>query len=229
MRSVILGAALPDDMPRLRELVRLSTRVTHRNVKAELGSWIVALAAAHSVRSPDISPASFRAILAEFVDWQGQEQFEQLMEQALQSAEARQSTTEFAKSIGRSRGVSGYIVYTTPVVIQAWLRYGDDFPTAVQETIRCGGDADTTAAIVGGLVAARLGVESIPQSWQDGICEWPRTVTWMDRLGQQVQDVIESGAPQRPAKLPWWGLVPRNLLFLFVVFAHVIRRAFPPY
>lgn len=229
MRSLILGAAFPRDLEQLRQLVSSSTRMTHRNPKAELGSWVIALAAAHAVTAEEISPVSFRELLAQHVDWDDEGQFCELVDRALCSVEAGESTTEFAATMEPRRGVTGYIVHTTPAVIHAWLRHGADFSGGVQEIIRCGGDADTTASCVGGLIAAQHGIECIPQRWLDGLCEWPRTVDWMDRLGQQLQDVVRSGKPQQPLRLPWWGLFPRNLIFLALVLFHVLRRALPPY
>ena len=43
----------------------------------------------------------------------------------------------------------------------------DDFETAVWDTIQGGGDVDTTSAMVGAIVAARLGAAAIPAVWID--------------------------------------------------------------
>ena len=229
MRTVILGAAFPSDRKQLAQLVQFSTRATHRNAKAELGSWIIALAAAESAAENTLTTERFREVLAESVDWRGDTKFQQLVEAALASVDRGEETTQFAKEQFGGRRVSGYILQTTPVVIHAWLRYGADFATALKETIRCGGDTDTIASVVGGLIAARHGRASIPEEWLAGICEWPRTIDWIDRLGDQLQRVLQTGQPEKPLRLPWWGLVPRNLFFLSWVLVHAIRRALPPY
>jgi ADP-ribosylglycohydrolase len=46
----------------------------------------------------------------------------------------------------------------------------DDYEQAFWTTAAGGGDIDTTCAIVGGIVAARVGVEGLPQPWL-GECE----------------------------------------------------------
>jgi hypothetical protein len=37
------------------------------------------------------------------------------------------------------------------------------------------------------------------------------------------------GRPLRPVRLPIWGVLPRNLLFLLLVLGHGFRRLLPPY
>ena len=77
-----------------------------------------------------------------------------LLDAAVLSVEAGQTTEAFADTLELDRGVSGYIYHTVPVAIHAWFRYPDDYREAVQAVIRCGGDTDTVAAITGALVDA---------------------------------------------------------------------------
>ncbi len=95
--------------------------------------------------------------------------------------------------------------------------------------IRCGGDTDTTAAIVGAIVGAGVGKEGIPAEWLSALAEWPRTVDWMERLAGQLADVQETDTPQKPLGLPLLPMMGRNLLFTTVVLAHGFRRLLPPY
>jgi ADP-ribosyl-[dinitrogen reductase] hydrolase len=118
----------------------------------------------------------------------------------------------------KSRGVSGFVNHTVPVVIAAWLRYPRDFEGAVQSVIRCGGDADT-AALVGGIVGAAVRREGISEWWIDGLWEWPRTALWMERLARE----------EKPVEVFWLGQVARNLVFLVVVLVHGFRRLAPPW
>jgi ADP-ribosylglycohydrolase len=43
----------------------------------------------------------------------------------------------------------------------------DDYEAALWATASAGGDVDTICAIVGGIVAARVGAEGIPLPWRD--------------------------------------------------------------
>ena len=98
--------------------------------------------------------------------------------------------------------------------------------------IALGGDVDSTGAIVGGIAGATLGANGIPVEWLDGLLEWTRSVTWMRRLGERLAcrfPVDSSMVGQGPLPLFWPGIIPRNLLFLFVVLVHAFRRLLPPY
>jgi ADP-ribosylglycohydrolase len=47
------------------------------------------------------------------------------------------------------------------------LLYSKDFASAVSNTVACGGDTDTNAAIVGALAGAVHGAAAVPFKWRD--------------------------------------------------------------
>ena len=138
-------------------------------------------------------------------------------------------TETFAASLGAGQRVSGYVYQTVPVVLHAWFRFPHDYRPAVLTVIHCGGDTDTTGAIVGAIVGAGVGADGIPAEWQSALWEWPRTVIWMTRLGVQLAEVCADGSPQRPVSLPFLPLLARNIVFAAIVLAHGFRRLLPPY
>ena len=83
--------------------------------------------------------------------------------------------------------------------------------------------------ILGDIAGARVGRDNIPAQWLDAIWEWPRSVFWMERLGQRLAQVSNSQTPQPPLRLSWVGVLLRNLLFLPIVLMHGFRRILPPY
>jgi ADP-ribosyl-[dinitrogen reductase] hydrolase len=89
--------------------------------------------------------------------------------------------------------------------------------------VACGGDTDSVAAIVGGIVGAAVGAEGIPSSWRSGLIEWPRSVDWMERLGRQ----LEEGTGGRSIELSFFSLLIRNVGFLAIVIFHGFRRLLP--
>ena len=97
------------------------------------------------------------------------------------------------------------------------------------DVIRCGGDTDTTAAIVGGIIGAAVGKDGIPAAWLDRLAEWPRTVAWMEKLGERCERSVAAGKPERAPRLSAFGLLGRNLVFLLIVLLQVVRRCLPPY
>ena len=55
---------------------------------------------------------------------------------------------------------------TVPFCLWVAARHLDDYQSAIVNAIRAGGDIDTNAAIVGGIVALATGVDAIPPDWR---------------------------------------------------------------
>ena len=223
MRSAILGAALADTEQRVA-LVRASTLITHTDPKAEQGAQVVALAARIACESA-LVPGEFRDRLPTVLN-AGGEELRGLLASAADSVEQGIPTADFAVALGQESGVSGYVLDTVPVALHACLSHPRDFRRAVTAAIECGGDTDTVAAIVGGIVGAAVGVEGIPAAWLDGLKDWPRTTRWMRQLGTAL---ARADGAARPPRLFIPGIVVRNLVFLAVVLLHGFRRLLPPY
>jgi len=236
MRAAIIGAAI-DDGAKLTRLVRSSTRITHTDPRAESGALAVALAAQMARQSEVVRGAAFLDRFRAHTDGGDGEleglieddELGSLIEDAVRAADEGRSTADFAVSMGLAKGVSGFVLHTVPVALHAWLTNQRDFRSAVQAVIQCGGDADSTGAIVGGIVGASVGREGIPEEWLDRLIEWPRSTAWMERLAAQLDSTMQTGIATRPIRLPLYGVIPRNLFFLFVVLLHGARRALPPY
>jgi len=230
MRSAILGVAYGDDLNRLRGLVKASTRITHTDPKAEWAALAIAWAAHVASVAHCIEPADFlsglRVVLGEDATTAGE--LLDLLECAAASAIRGENSATFAISLGLEAGVSGYCYHTVPVVIQAWLRKPEDF-SVVLEVIRCGGDTDTVAAILGGLIGARTGRDGIPRPWMDGLWEWPRSANWISKVGERLAEVRITGTAQASVPLAAWALPLRGIVFTGVVLVHALRRLLPPY
>ena len=227
MRSTIIGVCYGDDIQKLKELVRISTRLTHTDIKAELGALAVALAAYLSSQKLIIYPQAYYEKLKNLI---GSEQVEflSLIKQACDSAELGENTQYFAANIGLSKGITGYIYHTVPVVIQTWLKYQQDYKTAILEIVRCGGDTDTTAAILGGIIGAAVGKDGIPQQWLNNLWEYPRNIEWIELLGTRLAE-CQRNTKQSSLPISVYGVFLRNILFLLIVVFHGFRRLFPPY
>ena len=154
MRSAVLGAAIADQ-DQLRRLVKASTRLTHTDPKAEYGALAVAMAARMASGGELPDGKRFLAELRRLLPDEGSDELLQLLDRAVGSVDRGEGTADFAVSLGLGKGVSGYMYHSVPVALHAWLSHPHDFRSAVLSVIRCGGDTDTTAAIVGGIVGAR--------------------------------------------------------------------------
>lgn len=201
MRAPILGVAWGHDDPeRLRALVRVSTRMTHTDPKAEWGALAVAVAARVSLESRRAGGFSREVLGSRYLQRTealiGPEGGELivLLRQAVTSATKGESTEEFADSLGLHRGISGYIFHTVAVAVHAWLSHPDDYEATITAAVRCGGDTDTVAAIAGGIAGgiagagSGTGADGIPGEWIGGLLEWPRTTPWLEKLAGAVAE-----------------------------------------
>lgn len=227
MRAPLLGVALENRPELIAEFLSRSTRITHTDPKAEQGAiaiaWAAHLSAMGVTRPREVGEwlaMELGDAASELVD---------LIRRAAASAHAGQTTVAFAAELKLSRGVTGYVMHCVPVILQAWLLYPDDFAAAVKAVILCGGDADTNAAIVGGIVGARVGLDGIPQRWRDGLAEWPRDLRWMARLCRELTVGVAEGRPRKTVPLNPIGIIARNMVFTGTVLVHVFRRMLPPY
>lgn len=228
MRAPILGVCMRDDPERLRLFLRASTRLTHADPRAEQGAWAIGYAASLVARhvGGSLDPAATMEQIASAVD---DGELRILLETAQQHLVSGSSAAQFAEAIGLPAGVSGYMYNTVPVALFCWLRYAGNFRMAIEQTVRLGGDTDSTAALVGALSGTTGGERSIPREWIDGLWEWPRTPLWLRCLAKRLAQLADDGAAAGPMPLFWPGLLPRNLLFLLVVILHAMRRLVPPY
>lgn len=225
MRAPILGAAVRDP-EQMAELVRASSVLTHTDPAASHGALVVALAARIAATEGTVRADAFVARAAQLI---GPGAMSELLESVAKSIAGEEDTRGFAASLGLANGVSGYVNHTVPVCIHAWLSHQDSFEDAVRTIIECGGDADSTAAIVGGIVGARCGVDGIPARWRERLLEWPFNASWLTRLSRGLEEHLAGNACQVSFHFPLLRRLPRNLFFLVVVLLHGFRRALPPY
>lgn len=220
MRAPVLGV-LSRSREELEQFVLASTRITHTDVRAEAGALAIALEAFRAARGLDPSPED---TLLSLERMQGAEMLQPMIESIRRAADSiarAEPTNEIAASLGLRNGVSGFVVHTVPVCLHACWTNPNNFEAAVQSVIRSGGDADTTAAIVGGVVGARVGVHGIPERWRARLLDLAWVERWVQRIG-----TVESVRPTAATTL---ARIPRNVGFAAVVIAHGLRRLLPPY
>jgi len=145
-------------------------------------------------------------------------------------AKATQDSLSARPEGGRGRmptgPISGYIVHTVEAALAIATQHPDDVRAAVIATVALGGDTDTVAAIVGGILGARLGAEAVPQDWLAGIIETWWSQERLAKLATQLAEVAQTGTPQRPDNNFW---LPTHALLLPIVLFHGFRRLLPPY
>ena len=229
MRSAILAACAWKNPHALGELVRISTRITHTDPRAEEGALAVALAARAALEHGGQLDSD--KALAAIRDNVAGKELSDALESVQRLVREKADAPALTQMLGIRHGVSGYINQTVPVALFCWARWPGDFRTGIETVIGLGGDTDTTAAITGALIGGTAGVGAIPAEWIDGMMERPRSVKWLRRLANALTRAATSNDEKTWSAVPlfWPGLLPRNLLFLLVVLLHGFRRQLPPY
>lgn len=185
MRVPVLAVAGPDN---LEPYLEISTRLTHTDPRA--------LERAHQL-------AQLTRYLLGRISWPN---LPGMSENPVQTPE------EFAQAQGWKTGVSGFVEHTAPIVMLAALRYRDDYRRAVQSVTRCGGDTDTTAALVGGIIGARLGPGGLPSEWLRTYRDRPHSLHYLRSL------------THNPRLVPMLPSLVRNLLFGTAILGYGFRR-----
>ncbi|GGJ23150.1 ADP-ribosylglycohydrolase family protein [Deinococcus roseus] len=219
MRSLPLGLMLGDP-EKLRQMVRVSTRITHLDLRAERGALVLALAARFILEHKRLKITPFLENLLNWIPEEEDSELWDLLALLEDSLEKQQSTLQFARELGLQDGVSGYVYHTLPVVLHAWFATPNRFEHAVKSVIELGGDTDTMAALVGGLVGIRVSVDGIPPEWTQQLWEPARGLDFMEKAASSL-------ARNRVQEYPRPSILlssTRQIVFNTGVLGHVVRR-----
>lgn len=96
------------------------------------------------------------------------------------------------KNLRRELNPTGYVVDSLECAIFAFLRLPARFEEAVTYAANMGGDADTIAAICGGMAGAYYGFEKIPERWVATLSKADR-----ERLDAAVEAAVENRRGKR--------------------------------
>ncbi|MRH86655.1 ADP-ribosylglycohydrolase family protein [Nocardia sp. SYP-A9097] len=178
MRVAPLGAFYAGDTERVvAEAVR-SAQVTHWHREGVVGAVAIAVAAATAgqARITGIRPAPAEFITA-VLERVGGGDTARLIHRARALLGA--PVEQVAQELGT--GIRVTAQDTVPFTIWVAATYLDDYRAAIATCVGAGGDTDTTAAIVGGIVAAHTGggAGGVPPAWVAAREPLP---DWLDRI-----------------------------------------------
>jgi ADP-ribosylglycohydrolase len=164
MRIAPLGAYFSDDLDRVTNEAERAAVVTHAHPEAVAGAIAVAIATAYAVHFQDPAPTpEWRA----FIDLVASHVPASTVRDTIQLARDLPSDLDVAEVVPHI-GNGTYITAqdTVPFVLWCAAHHLHDFETAIWTTLAGDGDIDTNAAMVGGIVAASVGIEGIPVAWR---------------------------------------------------------------
>jgi ADP-ribosylglycohydrolase len=165
MRVAPLGAYYAGDPERAAAEAALQAEITHAHTEGIAGA--VAIAVAASLAATNTTHALIEAALDHTPGT--------YVRRGLQRAQSLKRATpeQAAQALGNGSRITAQD--TVPFALWAAARHLEDYPAGIRACVTAGGDMDTTAAIVGGIIAARTGTDGIPPDWlasREPLPEW---------------------------------------------------------
>jgi len=163
MRVAPLGAYFANDPEHCAEEARASSLVTHTHPEGVAGAMAVAAAAAAAWQfRTDLGADPIRGFFDAVLRHTPESQVRRGILLA-STTPPKTPETNVARALGNGSLVTA--PDTVPFCIWMAAHHPRRFAEAIGKTIGVGGDCDTNAAIVGGIVALSAGRESIPAEW----------------------------------------------------------------
>lgn len=163
MRVAPLGAFFHNDLDQVISEAEKSASVTHAHPEAVFGAIAVAVAAALFANGTPIlgSHEFISSILPHLPD----SELRRVIDDAVQTLPSKASPSDVAHHVGNGSRITA--VDTVPFCLWMAGRHKDSFDATILETVSVGGDMDTTAAIVGGIIASGMTLEDLPVDWRE--------------------------------------------------------------
>jgi ADP-ribosylglycohydrolase len=159
MRIAPLGAYYADDLAAAVMQAGRASEVTHAHAEASAGAIAVAVAAGLAA---DPSQSDALRMLDTVIDLTPASEVRDRLGSA-QRLGMRAVEAVITAEVGNGSRVSAQD--TVPFAVWCALKHLGSYEEAVWAAIEAGGDIDTNAAIVGGIVASRVGRGGIPAHW----------------------------------------------------------------
>ncbi|MCW3817482.1 ADP-ribosylglycohydrolase family protein [Micromonospora sp. DR5-3] len=166
MRVAPLGAWYADSIRRAADQAHASAEVTHAHPEGIAGAVAVAVAASLAARArldgDRPAPARLLGAVAGALDPAGE------VHRGVRRAVALLGHPAAAVVDALGNGSRVTAQDTVPFTLWVAATHLGDYPAAIRACVEAGGDVDTTAAIVGGVVAAYTGVGTpggVPDGW----------------------------------------------------------------
>jgi ADP-ribosyl-[dinitrogen reductase] hydrolase len=160
MRASPIGLAYRHDLVKLMEIAIKDASITHNSLEPKVGSAAVAMAIALLANRVS-DPKSVLSDVSEGLT-------DSLVQAKIQQAQFFiEEVTDPMEALAKI-GSAGYVPETVGAAFYC-LGATQSFQDAVVLAVKCGGDTDTTAAIVGAMAGTYYGLEGIPQKYKDGV------------------------------------------------------------
>lgn len=160
MRAPVVGAWFASHLDDVVQQAARSAEVTHAHPEGIAGAVVVALAAALACRGEccPTGGAFLEAVVARTPDGDVADGLRRALTLGSDGPIERA-----AGVLGNGEGIAAHD--TVPLAVWCAAHHLDDYERALWLTVSALGDRDTTCAIVGGIVACRVGRDGLPAQW----------------------------------------------------------------
>jgi ADP-ribosylglycohydrolase len=158
--AAVVGAWFAEDLGEVAVQAARAAEVTHTHRKGGAGAIAVAVAAALACRGGGCPLG--RELIEAVLDYLPDGEVKTRTAGAL-SLRPASPIEQVVAALGNGTRVSAQD--TVPIVLWCAAHAPEDFEEALWLTVSALGDRDTTCAMVGGIVACRVGRAALPQHW----------------------------------------------------------------
>jgi len=178
MRVAPVGLFFWNDPEKLREIACRTSLITHSHILGMEGAVLQARAVALAVAGNPDERLDVQFFTSRLVDFTTED---------IYRAKLTRFTTLLKNPADREAVVSdlghGIEAFSSvPTAIFCFLAHPKDFASAILYAVSLGGDTDTIASMAGAISGAYLGIEAIPQEWQEHLENRDYILNLADRL-----------------------------------------------
>ncbi len=178
MRAAPFGVYFRNDLQSLVSICKMDSSITHASDEAEAGSIAIGLAAAYAVNRES------EGLLEELWRILPDSKVKSAIYSLDSLIDSPYITPEQAL---RVIGTKADVRQTVPAALYCFLKF-DNYHEAVLAAIKAGGDTDTTAAIVGALFGAKLGMRGINKELANAVEQSDRLIELDSQLYNRSND-----------------------------------------
>lgn len=164
MRIAPLGAYFADNLDTVVSQAMLASKVTHIHPEGVAGGIAAAVATAVAARYTGEAPPTRAVFIDAVLPYVPESDVRTYCVRARDLPEG--ASIQFA-AVRLGNGIRVSAQDTVPFCLFCAGEMLSDYPEALWATVSAMGDRDTTCAIVGGIVAAYVGMEGIPADWRE--------------------------------------------------------------
>jgi poly(ADP-ribose) glycohydrolase ARH3 len=180
MRIAPIGLFYYDNPAELKEIAHLSSQITHAHdlgkEGAALQAYAVALAASLDPSLP-FQPASFLEQLNHFMQHELYLRKLKEIERLLGEVDKLRVASELGNGVDALNSV--------PAAIYSFLSHPDSFEKSTLYAISLGGDSDTIGAMTGAISGAYLGIQAIPDRWEEKL----ENRAYLEELAEELWEI----------------------------------------